>query len=105
MLNHKKKNFNLFDNLFEFRSRTLLSKNIYFPKSELLGYLIGNEISSNINKIKKARVVIIGSRINSELYSEAMNRLKVKNTIVDSKDITINGLKIFYKKLMADEKK
>ena len=48
---------------------------------------------------------LIGSRINSELYSEAMNRLKVKNTIVDSKDITINGLKIFYKKLMADEKK
>ncbi len=96
----KKSNFNIFDNLFEIRSRTLLSNKKYFPKSELLGYLIGNEINSNINNLNKNKVIIIGSYENSKLYSEAMNTLKIKNTIFNSKDITIAGLKIFYNKFI-----
>ena len=58
---------NIFDNLFEIRSRTLLSNKKYFPKSELLGYLIGNEINSNINNLNKNKVIIIGSYENSKL--------------------------------------
>ena len=101
----QKRNFNLFDYLFEFRSRTLLSKNKYYPKSELLAYLIGNEIKSNIDKIKYSRVIIIGSNYNSKLYSQAMQFLKIKNTIVDSQNITINGLSTYIKKLLPNEKK
>ena len=96
----QKKNFNFFDNLFEFRSRTLLSKKKYYPKSELIAYLIGNEIKSNINNTKDTKVIIIGSKYNSKLYSQAMQVLKIKNTIVDSKDITIAGLKTLINKFV-----
>ena len=96
----QKKNFNFFDNLFEFRSRTLLSKKKYYPKSELIAYLIGNEIKSNINNTKATKVIIIGSKYNSKLYSQAMQVLKIKNTIVDSKDITIAGLKTLINKFV-----
>ena len=101
----QKKNFNLFDNLFEFRSRNLLSKKRYYPKSELLAYLIGNEIKSNISNIKGCKIIIIGSDYNSNLYSNAMQILKIKNTIVDSKDITITGLKILFDKYLNNENK
>ncbi len=97
----QKKNFNIFDYLFEFRSRTLLSKKKYFPKSELLAYLIGNEIKSNINNLRDSKVVIIGSHYNSKLYSQAMKVLKIKNTIVDSKNITITGLKTLFNKFVT----
>ena len=105
VIKSQKNNFNLFENLFVFRSRALLSKKKYYPKSELLAYLIGNEIKSNINNIRNLKVVIIGSLTNSKLYSEALKILKIKNTIIDSRAITINGLKIFYKKLQENEKK
>ena len=97
----QKKNFNFFDNLFEFRSRTLLSKKKYYPKSELIAYLIGNEIKSNINNTKATKVIIIGSKYNSKLYSQAMHALKIKNTIVDSKSITIAGLKTLFNKFVT----
>ena len=97
----QKKNFNPFHFLFEFRSRTLLTKKKYYPKSELLGFLIGNEIKSNIDNIKNSRVIIIGSSYNSKLYSKAMQILKINNTIVDSKKITIAGLKILFNKFVS----
>ena len=96
----QKKNFNLFDYLFEFRSRTLLSKKKYYPKSELIAYLIGNEIKSNINSAKVTKVIIIGSKYNSKLYSQAMHVLKIKNKIVDSKNTTIAGLKTLFNKFV-----
>jgi len=97
----QKKNFNFFDNLFEFRSRTLLSKKKYYPKSELIAYLIGNEIKSNINNTKATKVIIIGSKYNSKLYSQAMHVLKIKNKIVDSKNTTIAGLKTLFNKFVT----
>ena len=97
----QKKNFNFFDYLFEFRSRALLSKKKYYPKSELIAYLIGNEIKSNINNTKATKVIIIGSKYNSKLYSQAMHALKIKNTIVDSKSITIAGLKTLFNKFVT----
>jgi 2-dehydro-3-deoxygalactonokinase len=97
----QKKNFNFFDYLFEFRSRTLLSKKKYNPKSELLAYLIGNEIKSNIINIKDSKVIIIGSHYNSKLYSHAMQVLKINNTIVESKNTTINGLKTLFNKFIT----
>lgn len=99
----QKKNFNPFHFLFEFRSRTLLTKKKYYPKSELLGFLIGNEIKSNIDNIKNSRVIIIGSSYNSKLYSKALQILKINNTIVDSKKITIAGLKILFNKFVHNE--
>tara|TARA_B100000575_G_scaffold71478_1_gene55604 strand:- start:1634 stop:2530 length:897 start_codon:yes stop_codon:yes gene_type:complete len=96
----QKKNFNLFDYLFEFRSRTLLTKKKYYPKSELLAYLIGNEIRSNINTVRDFKVIIIGSDYNSKIYSKAMEILKINNKIVDSKKITINGLRILFNKFV-----
>ena len=97
----QKKNFNFFDYLFEFRSRNLLSNKKYFPKSELIGYLIGNEIKSNINNIKNNKVIIIGSNYNSKLYSQAMQVLKIKNSIVDSANVTIIGLKTLFNKFVT----
>jgi len=95
-LNNK---FNVFANLFEIRSRYLLSKKKYYPRSELLGYLIGLEIKNNLKNIKKSNVVIIGSKENSKIYSRALNKIKIENTFFDSSDITIEGLKILYKRL------
>ena len=97
----QKKNFNFFEYLFEFRSRTLLSKKKYYPKSELIAYLIGNEIKSNINSAKVTKVIIIGSKYNSKLYSQAMHVLKIKNKIVDSKNTTIAGLKTLFNKFVT----
>ena len=97
----QKKNFNFFEYLFEFRSRTLLSKKKYYPKSELIAYLIGNEIKSYINNTKATKVIIIGSNYNSKLYSKAMQVLKIKNTIVDSKKTTIAGLKTLFNKFVT----
>jgi len=97
----QKKNFNFFDHLFEFRSRNLLSNKKYFPKSELIGYLIGSEIKSNINNIKNNKVIIIGSNYNSKLYSQAMQVLKIKNSIVDSTNVTIIGLKTLFNKFVT----
>ena len=82
-----------------------MSRKKYFPKSELLAYLIGNEIKSNLNKLQKFKVIIIGSQNNSKLYSEAMNIMKINNRIVDSTNITITGLRIFYNKFIKNEKK
>ena len=100
IIKSQKNNFNFFDHLFEFRSRKLLSKNKFYPRSELIAYLIGNEIKSNIKNIKNSKVIIIGSNYNSKLYSRAMKSLKIKNTIIDSKNITITGLKILFKKFV-----
>ena len=97
-------NFNIFDYLFEFRSRTLLSKKKFYPKSELLAYLIGSEINLNIENIRDSKVIIIGSNYNSKLYSQAMQVLKINTTIIDSKKVTINGLKTLYKKFVDNEK-
>ena len=96
----QKKYFNLFEYLFEFRSRSLLTKKKYYPKSELLAYLIGNEIKSNINELRNFKVIIIGSDFNSKLYSQAMQILKIDNKIINSKNITINGLKILFNKFV-----
>ena len=96
----QKKYFNLFEYLFEFRSRSLLTKKKYYPKSELLAYLIGNEIKSNINKLRNFKVIIIGSDYNSKLYSQAMQILKIDNKIINSKNITINGLRILFNKFV-----
>ena len=96
----QKKYFNLFEYLFEFRSRSLLTKKKYYPKSELLAYLIGNEIKSNINELRNFKVIIIGSNYNSKLYSQAMQILKIDNKIINSKNITINGLKILFNKFV-----
>ena len=96
----QKKYFNLFEYLFEFRSRALLTKKKYYPKSELLAYLIGNEIKSNINELRNFKVIIIGSDYNSKLYSQAMQILKIDNKIINSKNITINGLKILFNKFV-----
>ena len=96
----QRKYFNLFDYLFEFRSRSLLTKKKYYPKSELLAYLIGNEIKSNINELRNFKVIIIGSDFNSKLYSQAMQILKIDNKIINSKNITINGLKILFNKFV-----
>ena len=96
----QKKYFNLFDYLFEFRSRSLLTKKKYYPKSELLAYLIGNEIKSNINELRNFKVIIIGSDYNSKLYSQAMQILKIDNKIINSKNITINGLRILFNKFV-----
>ena len=96
----QKTNFNIFDYLFEFRSRTLLSKKKYYPKSELLAFLIGNEIKSNVKNIKDSKVIIIGSHNNSKLYSQAMQILKLNNTIVDSTNVTITGLKTLFNKFV-----
>lgn len=97
-------NFNIFDYLFEFRSRTLLSKKKFYPKSELLAYLIGSEINLNIQNIRDSKIIIIGSNYNSKLYSQAMQVLKINTTIIDSKKVTINGLKTLYKKFVDNEK-
>ena len=67
--------------------------------------MIGNEIKSNISNIKGCKIIIIGSDYNSNLYSNAMQILKIKNTIVDSKDITITGLKILFDKYLNNENK
>ena len=96
----QKKYFNLFEYLFEFRSRSLLTKKKYYPKSELLAYLIGNEIKSNINNLRNFKVIIIGSDYNSKLYSQAMQILKIDNKIINSKNITINGLRILFNKFV-----
>ena len=96
----QKKYFNLFEYLFEFRSRSLLTKKKYYPKSELLAYLIGNEIKSNINELRNFKVIIIGSDFNSKLYSQAMQILKIDNKIINSKNITINGLTILFNKFV-----
>jgi len=96
----QRKYFNLFDYLFEFRSRALLTKKKYYPKSELLAYLIGNEIKSNINNLRNFKVIIIGSDYNSKLYSQAMQILKIDNKIINSKNITIDGLKILFNKFV-----
>ena len=96
----QKKYFNLFEYLFEFRSRSLLTKKKYYPKSELLAYLIGNEIKSNINELRNFKVIIIGSDFNSKLYSQAMQILKIDNKIINSKNITINGLRILFNKFV-----
>ena len=96
----QKKYFNLFDYLFEFRSRALLTKKKYYPKSELLAYLIGNEIKSNINELRNFKVIIIGSDFNSKLYSQAMQILKIDNKIINSKNVTINGLRILLNKFV-----
>ena len=96
----QKKYFNLFDYLFEFRSRSLLTKKKYYPKSELLAYLIGNEIKSNINNLRNFKVIIIGSDYNSKLYSQAMQILKIDNKIINSKNVTINGLRILLNKFV-----
>ena len=96
----QKKYFNLFDYLFEFRSRALLTKKKYYPKSELLAYLIGNEIKSNINNLRNFKVIIIGSDYNSKLYSQAMQILKIDNKIINSKNVTINGLRILLNKFV-----
>ena len=96
----QKKYFNLFEYLFEFRSRSLLTKKKYYPKSELLAYLIGNEIKSNINNLRNFKVIIIGSDYNSKIYSKAMQILKIDNKIINSKNITINGLRILFNKFV-----
>ena len=90
----------MFEYLFEFRSRSLLTKKKYYPKSELLAYLIGNEIKSNINELRNFKVIIIGSDFNSKLYSQAMQILKIDNKIINSKNITINGLTILFNKFV-----
>ncbi len=100
----QKINFNFFDHLFEFRSRTLLTNKKYYPKSEILGYLIGSEIKSNFDNIKNLEVVIIGSNDNSKLYSQAMKELKIKNTIVDSKNITITALSLLFENFLNNDK-
>ena len=100
VLKSQKRNFNFFDYLFEFRSRTLLSNKKYYPKSEIFGYLIGREIKSNFDGIGKLEVVIIGSNNNSKLYSQAMKELKIRNTIVDSKNITITALSILLERFL-----
>ena len=94
-----KSEFNIFANLFEIRSRYLLSKKKYHPRSEILGYLIGSEIKNNFKNIKKSKVAIIGSKYNSKIYSRVLNLLKIENSSFNSSDITIQGLKNFYKRL------
>ena len=70
---------NIFSNLDQEHS---YQKKKYYPKSELIAYLIGNEIKSYINNTKATKVIIIGSNYNSKLYSKAMQVLKIKNTRV-----------------------
>ena len=79
-------------------------KKKFYPKSELLAYLIGSEINLNIQNIRDSKVIIIGSNYNSKLYSQAMQVLKINTTIIDSKKVTINGLKTLYKKFVDNEK-
>ena len=105
VIKSQKSNFNLFDCLFEFRSRTLLSNKKFHPKSEIFGYLIGNEIKSNFESIRNNEVIIIGSSNNSKLYSYALSTLKIKNTIINSKNITVAGLSMLFKNFLNYEKK
>ncbi len=91
--------FNIFENLFEIRSRYLLTNKKYFPRSEILGYLIGSEIKSNLKNIRRSNIVIIGSKSNSRIYSRALKTINIKNRSFDSSEMTVEGLKIFYKRL------
>ena len=93
-------------NLFELRAKNLInnlnSKDIL---SCLSGLTIGLEVAGSRKYWLDNEVILVGSSPMVDIYKLILNRLNINTKIQDSKNISLSGLKVIYKKLNEFRKK